>query len=100
MQRSGREFSVGRFLIGGIAGLSLFLGSNYLSYLLNRCPETLDDCGWSFGFPLEFFTQDGFVSYSNVNGPGLFIDIVAAICICGVCGLIAERRLRRSGPRN
>lgn len=78
------------FTLGGIVGLLLVLGLNYISYLRNLCPETIDDCGWSFGFPFHFYLEGGFVTYSEIIWLGLFLDVLCAIGIGIFAGVVAK----------
>jgi len=84
-------------------GFSVILALNYFSYLRNLCPSTIDDCGWSFGFPFHFYLVGGFVSYTEIIWLGLFLDVLFAVGFCAFLGLLTKfiwSRLNATSPES
>jgi hypothetical protein len=75
------------FTFGVIFGIFILIGANYLSYL-NNTNFTCDDCGWSFGFPLPFYQEGGFISFKEILWTGLIINILVGLIFSFVIGLI------------
>jgi len=72
---------------GFLSGFAIVFALNYISYLRNVCPTTIDDCGWSFGFPLHFYREGGFVTFKEIIWLGLFIDILFSLGFSLLVGL-------------
>jgi ABC-type antimicrobial peptide transport system permease subunit len=76
-------------VFGRLVGLLSAFGLNYISYIKNVCPVTMDDCGWSFGFPSHFYLQGGFVTFREIIWFGLVVDILFALGLSLAIGFIA-----------
>ncbi len=76
------------FWLGFVLGIVIFTILNYANYLHNVCPDTIDDCGWSFGFPVHFYSEGGFFTFSTIIWVGLIIDIISASISSLLFGLV------------
>ncbi len=76
------------FGIGVTCGLLICSFFNYYSYLHNVCSEGIDDCGWRFGFPVEFYEKGGFVGFEKIIWVGLIADICFAITLSFLIGVL------------
>ncbi|MFN6963473.1 MAG: hypothetical protein ACK4S4_06880 [Pyrinomonadaceae bacterium] len=72
-------------------GILIFTVLNGLSYLHNVCPATIDDCGWSFGFPMHFYLESGLLTFKEILWLGLVIDILSAFGFSLLIGLLFDR---------
>ena len=76
------------FRLGFILGILACVILNYLSYLDNVCPDTIDDCGWRFGVPVPLYAEGGFVSYQEIIFLGLITDVFFAVTASALVGLL------------
>ena len=76
------------FGIGFTCGLLICSFLNYYSYLRNVCPEGIDDCGWRFGFPIDFYERGGFVGFEKIIWLGVISDIGFAITLSFLIGFV------------
>ena len=67
------------FGLGFTVGIIICSLLNYYRYLNNVCSDGIDDCGWSFGFPVDLYEKGGFVGYTKIIWFGLATDIFFAI---------------------
>jgi len=76
------------FCLGFTLGILIFIIFNYVNYLHNVCSNTIDDCGWSFGFPVHFYSEGGFFTFREIIWIGLIIDILFALISSLLIGLV------------
>jgi ABC-type antimicrobial peptide transport system permease subunit len=77
------------FVAGFTLGILIFVALNYFSYLHNVCPPTIDDCGWSFGFPMHLYLEGGFFTFKEIIWLGLVIDILFAFGLSLLLGFLS-----------
>ena len=76
------------FSLGFTLGILIFITFNYLNYLHNVCSDTVDDCGWSFGFPFHFYSEGGFFTFREIIWSGLIANILFALIASLLIGLV------------
>jgi hypothetical protein len=76
------------FNLGFTLGFFVCIFFNYFSYLHNVCSDGIDDCGWSFGFPVHLYMEGGFISSKKIIWLGMFTDILFALTFSLLVGLV------------
>ncbi len=82
------------FKIGFSIGIVLFAVLNYLSYLWAESADTLNTPR-RFGFPFAFYEYGGFAPVDRFIWGGLIVDLLIAILISGLIGLVLSLRANR-----
>ena len=86
------------FQTGFVIGLLISIVINFISYLKNACPAAIDDCGWTFGFPVDLYAEVGFFHIKEIIWFGLFTDLLFAFTFSLLIGstlkFLLERRIK------
>jgi hypothetical protein len=82
------------FIIGFLMSPLIFLVANLYSYYRMRREPVLIDTTVSFGLPFRIHMSGGFVG-DSILWPGLLINILIAICLGIILGLVSRRLLRK-----
>ena len=92
----------GRFAIGFLVGLLLFLALNLLAAHLNSdcgLPAILGTAGCAddikrAGFPMQFWEEGGFAFRSVFSATALLVDVLIGLALSLVVGWIAQAYIR------
>ena len=79
------------FLAGFGTGLIVSIVFNYVSYLQNICSPNIDDCGWSFGFPVHLYLEGGLLTFKEIIWFGLGVDVLFAFGLSLLLGFLFSR---------
>ncbi len=88
------------FRLGFVLGIIVCVLLNVYSYLVNQCSPTIDDCGWTFGFPVPLYLEGGFVSFQEIIWLGLITDIFFAVTASIIVGLVFRFIASNRAPLN
>jgi hypothetical protein len=89
--RSQSLFAMNRprvFAVGFAVGLLIFVSANVISYRQMVRGTVLTDAPTAYGFPFRFYASSGFGG-EWILWSGLIADILIAICVSAILGLIA-----------
>jgi hypothetical protein len=87
------------FDLGFTLGLLASIIFTYFSYLRNVCSDGMNDCGWSFGFPVHLYMEGGFISFKKIIWLGFFTDILFALTFSLLIGSVFKFPWSKITPR-
>ena len=83
------------FAIGFAVGLLIFVSANVISYRQMLRGTVLTDAPTAYGFPFKFHASSGFGG-EWILWSGLIADILIAVCVGAILGLIAGLVFKKS----
>jgi hypothetical protein len=88
------------FVVGFLAGMSLFVAANLYSYTQMKELE-IDDYLSEFGWPFPLYQSGTILHLDEIHWCGLVADIsiaiFASLIIGQICAVVSERRSIREG---